>query len=166
MGQPKITLYEFTQDFLELNQDFVSRYASLRVRGYHAETAFRRVFGIENCDSNMREKIDVLESSDVYERKFHAAAKTIPVSEIINPRLALIELMTVYRNPHFRDSTRLRALNDAMIVAGITTVDENGKTKAGATLDDFYKAEGLRTPPPPPVYGEPMESGPVPPTLQ
>ncbi|AMR79632.1 hypothetical protein [Cupriavidus nantongensis] len=167
MSQPTILAIHFAdEDFLKDNEYFVDRYVGLRVRGHSQHAAFRRVFGADNIDNYTQHRIDNLESTDFYNDKFDAAVKSTPVDQILNERIALVELMSVYRNPLMKETARLGALRDAMVLTGITEIDENGKTrKAGRALSDFYNTEGLVYPPAAPAAA-PDPDAPKPPTLQ
>ena len=168
MTDPTIASYHFAdENFLRLNEQYVDEYVALRVRGHHPHTAFRRVFGAANAEQHAQAKIDNLESSKTFQTKFEHALKTTPISDIINDRRALVELLSMYRSPFVRDSSRLAALREAMVLAGITVVDENGKTKrAGASLADFYANEADLKNPPLPAYGpDDKSAAPPPPAL-
>ena len=113
-------------------------YVDLRVRGFDSLQAFEAAFGFTNCE-NMETKIRRLEATPHYRAAFEARIKAIPVDELINDKIAIVELMTTYRNPRLRDSARIAAFKEALVLAGITTVDADGRTlKAGSDLDDLY----------------------------
>ena len=127
------------ESFAIVHRELVNQYIAYRVHGYHNSTAFRRVFGAENYDSNSHLRIENLEHNPYYRREFARQLKAIQVEELWNTKIALNELLGMARNVFAKDTSRLAAMKELNIMCGITVTDENGKTKAGRSLDDFYK---------------------------
>ncbi len=127
-------------EFIELNKTFFDKYIALRVQGHSAHTAFLRVFGQDHWPDTQRghARLEAIESTDYFNKHFDAALAEIKVSDLWNPKRALNELLCVVRGPYVKDSTKLNAIKELNIMVGIVIVDENGKTKAGRSLSDFY----------------------------
>jgi hypothetical protein len=128
-------------EFIALNKSFFDKYISLRVQGHDQRTAFLRVFGIEHLPQDaqgQQRRLEAIESTDYFNTHFNAALEAIKVSDMWNPKRALNELLCVVRGPYVKDSTKLNAIKELNIMVGIVIVDENGKTKAGRSLADFY----------------------------
>jgi hypothetical protein len=125
-------------DFAELNSEAFDAYIEYRVKGQHAQSAFVRVFG-EDTHSHII--CEYIEHNPYYHRQFKKRLKEIKVEELWNDKMAISELLATARNPYFKDSTRLNAIKELNILIGITVVDENGKTKQGRSLSDFYGSE-------------------------
>jgi hypothetical protein len=157
----KIPSYNFSDErFLELNHEFVAEYVEYRIRGHHSTVALRSVFGEENNDPQSHDRIANLEASDAFRKRFAARQKVISKSELWNPEIAMGELMNFMRNPYFKETVRLNALKELNVMLGITIVDENGKTKAGRTLADFYAENGVESAAMPEAKTEPAKADP------
>ena len=125
--------------FAEANAEVFNAYVEYRVKGYHSHVAFRRVFGEDYMDSVSHIRIEMVEHNDYFRAQFARRLKEIKVEELWETKTALHELLSLARNPFAKDTTRLNAMKELNILVGIVVVDENGKTKAGRSLDDFYK---------------------------
>jgi len=125
--------------FAEANSGIFDAYVEYRVRGYHAHVAFRRVFGEDYMDSVSHIRIEMTEHNPYFKEHFERRLKEIKVEALWDTKTSLHELLSMARNPFAKDSTRLNAMKELNILVGIVVVDENGKTKAGRSLDDFYK---------------------------
>lgn len=121
--------------FAELNSEAFDMYVEYRVKGHHAQTSFIKVFG-EDTRSHLI--CEYIEHNPYYQRKFKQRLKDIKIEELWDAKMAVNELLATIKNPYFKDSTRLNAIKELNILIGITVVDENGKTKAGRSLADFY----------------------------
>lgn len=126
-------------DFVRKMKSFVRRYVYLRVIGYSRETAFRRVFGPNNYrDRLMQDRIDMLESTPFFHETYDRGVREIPVDKIINNKIALVELRQMSQDESIRDTVRLAAYNDMLVLAGITEVDPAGNLKKRDGLGAFY----------------------------
>jgi len=125
--------------FAELNKEQFDQYVEYKVNGYHSHVAFQRVFGDEYTNPHLR--IEFTEHNPYYRDRFKARLAEIKVDELWNTKTSLNELLAMARNPFAKDSTRLNAMKELNIMVGIVVVDENGKTKAGRSLDDFYNEQ-------------------------
>ena len=131
-----------TKDFAIVYKEKINQYVELRIRGHHAQMAMGRVFGAENAaqmNDATHQRIFYLESNPYYIERFDARLKDIKMDELWSPKLAIHEMLSILRSPYTKDNTQLAAAKELNIVFGITVVDENGKTKAGRSLADFYK---------------------------
>lgn len=130
-----------TPEFIEDNKSFYDKYIALRVQGYDPRTAFLRVFGAEHMPDGAQaidRRLEGIEATNYFNTHFNAALEATPVSQMWHPKRALNELLCVVRGPYVKDSTKLNAIKELNIMVGIVIVDENGKTKAGRSLSDFY----------------------------
>lgn len=136
----KITDEFADPEFIAQNQPFFDRYVDMRVHGHDSKQAFLHVFGAEHWNENQHgyRRIDEIESTAYYTEQFAAKLKTIPVGDLWDSKKALNALLTNVRSPYVKDATRLAAIKELNILVGIVIVDENGKTKAGRSLADFY----------------------------
>jgi hypothetical protein len=140
------------EDFLKDNILHVEGYAWLRARSVQSHLAFRRVFGSVNCGDRMHEKIMNLECSTTYMKTFAETLKKTPIDKILNAKRAVHAYLDLAFNPNTRDSSKVAALKEATVLAGITEIDENGRTRLGG-LSDFYAAQAAapHAPPVPPA---------------
>jgi len=153
----EIFLDEFAEPkFIEMNRPYFDRYVDMRVRGYSAHQAFLRVFGPDNWPDQMRgyARLEAIESTDYYQERFELILKAIPFDELWNVKISINQLLCTVRSQLAKDSTRLNAAKELNILCGIVVVDENGKTKAGRTLEDFYKRESVKPAPALPIEPE------------
>lgn len=130
------------EQFAELNKAYYDRYVEHRVRGYTAYQSMSKVFGLKAMSQVTFEIAEKLEANPYYIRRFDERLKAIKVEELWNVKTSLHELLCIARSPLSKDSTRLNAVKELNVMVGIVVVDENGKTKAGRTLEDFYKQQG------------------------
>ena len=126
------------REFAELNKDKFDEYTEYRVHGIHCTVAFRRVFGEEYMDSVSHIRVELTEHNPYFREQFLRRLKAIKVEELWDAKSSLNELLGMAQNPFAKDSTRLNAMRELNIMVGIVIVDENGKTKAGRNLEDFY----------------------------
>jgi ASC-1-like (ASCH) protein len=130
-----------TIEFAADNKQHIKKYIEYRVHGYHPHVAFRRVFGEENMCSQSHVSIELLEHNEYYKEHFERRLKEIKIEDLWNTKTSIHELLSMTRNVFAKDTTRLNAMKELNVLVGITVVDENGKTKAGRSLDDFYRGE-------------------------
>ena len=126
------------ETFVRANEGLVAKYVEYRVKGYPEQMAFLRVFGSDYKDGALAQRIDNLEHNVVYRKMFDTRLRDIPLEELWNARLSVQELLTIARSWFAKDATRLAAMRELNVLCGITVIDENGKTKAGRRLEDFY----------------------------
>jgi len=130
-----------TEEFAIVHRDLFDQYIEYRIHGYHTSTAFKRVFGAENYDGNAHIRIENMEHNPYYKSRFAQRLNEVKTTELWNTKISLNELLSSARNPFAKDSVRLNAIKELNIMCGITVVDESGKTKAGRSLEDFYRME-------------------------
>jgi hypothetical protein len=134
--------------FAELNAELFDRYIDMRINGHHPQVILGKVFGPENDGNGSHLRVTHLERNPYYIRNFEARMRNFKVNEVWNANISLHETLKMYRDPMNKCGTRLSALRELNIMVGIVIVDENGKTKAGRSLADFYAdAESLKNPP-------------------
>ena len=114
----------------------------MRIHGTAPYRAFIRVFGSEWWENAQlgHQRIEAIEATRYYCQKYEERVKTISISELWSDKKAIIGLLTIAKDPMVKCATRLAAEKELSLLAGIVIIDENGKTKAGRTLDDFYKS--------------------------
>jgi hypothetical protein len=147
------------EDFTILYKEKINMYVEYRVRGFHSQIALGRAFGSENAasgDSSTNERVFHLESNPYYMDRFERRLKEIHMDELWSAKTSVHEMLSILRSPYTKDSTQLAAAKELNVVFGITIVDENGKTRAGRSLADFYKNVGMPSADDPmPGEGEP-----------
>jgi hypothetical protein len=130
--------------FVKANKQFYDRYIKLRVHGYPAKQSFLRVFGPENwggehsTEQHGYERIEAIESTTYYLEQFDKVLEETSVSKLWNAKTSIHSLLKLVRDPYVKPSTQLNAQKELNVLAGIVVIDENGKTKAGRSLEDFY----------------------------
>ena len=125
--------------FALMNVETFDKYIKLRVHGIHSMTAFRNVFPLDWMDnSNGPARANNVEFNPYVISKLRDALATINPAELWNPKISVHEMLSLARDPYAKDSSRLGAMKELNILLDITVVDENGKTKKGRSLDDFY----------------------------
>lgn len=134
--------YMATESYAESNADLIIAYAKLRVHGIHASVAFRRLWGEEFWDSYSQARIYAIESTEVYIHNFRDILLKTPIQELWNDKLSVHKLLSLANNIFEKGSTQLRAIQELNVLVGITIVDENGKTRKGSNMSDFYKDIG------------------------
>lgn len=130
-------------DFIKLNEEYFKQYVEYRVHGFPANTAFLRVFGREYWGETPQEgwgHIEAIEHTDWYHTTFNARLKEIPTENLFNAKLAMHLYLQTVRSPDSSNREKTNAVKELCVLTGVTIVDENGKTKVGRTLDDFYTA--------------------------
>jgi hypothetical protein len=128
--------------FAAANRLLFDEYIEHRVQGISSGLAFRTVFGEEYVDNLMMARIIGLERNRYYVINFKKRLNDIPLKELWNPKTSIHELLTLVRDKMAKETARLNAIKELNVLCAITIVDENGKTKAGRSLDDFYNTEG------------------------
>jgi hypothetical protein len=134
------------EDFTILYREKFDLYVEYRIRGFHSTLALGKAFGSENAiggDNTAQERVFHLEANQYYIDRFEARLKEIQMDELWNAKTSVHEMLSLLRSPFTKDTTQLAAAKELNVVFGITIVDENGKTKAGRSLADFYKNVGM-----------------------
>lgn len=130
--------YMGTKAYSENNEQLFIEYAKLRVHGIHPSIAFRRVWGEEFWDSFSQARIYAVESTEIYIHNFRSILLATPIKELWNDKLSVHKLLSIANNVFDKGSTQLRAIQELNVLVGITIVDENGKTRKGSSMSDFY----------------------------
>jgi hypothetical protein len=142
IGKIAPVLFE-DDDFAIVNRKLFDQYVEYRIHGYHSSRAFGRVFGEDNQDGHTHLRIECLEHSTYYRTKFAQRLKDIKNDDLWGAKKSLNGLLSIARDPFAKDAVRLNAIKELNVMMGITVVDENGKTKAGRTLSDFYRQKKM-----------------------
>ncbi|WGN90723.1 hypothetical protein [Burkholderia phage vB_BglM_WTB] len=138
---PVIKVGTFASDeFATKYPEQLAEYVSLRVRGHLSYRAFIATFGAA-YDKNQHTpaRIAALEANPSYKHAFEAGLKSITTGELWDVKKSLHRLLSIVEDPFEKGSTRLSAIKELNIMTNIVVIDENGKTRAGASLADFYK---------------------------
>lgn len=116
-------------------------YARLKLSGMLPSIAFRRVFpDYLSVDNHATARIYALESSDLFNEYYKNILMNTPIRELWNERLAVHRLLTIAQNPFEKGSTQVNAVKELNVLVGITIIDEGGKSRRGASMEDFYRS--------------------------
>lgn len=116
-------------------------YAHLKLSGMLPSIAFRRVFPeYLSTDSFATARIYALESSELFVQYYRQIMLSTPVRELWNEKLAIHRLLTIAQNPFEKGSVHVSAVKELNVLVGITIVDEDGKTRKGGSMADFYRS--------------------------
>ena len=129
------------EEFIRLNEKYYRQYVGLRVYGYGMRDAFIRTFGHEHLPESAQAidgRLRGIESSNWFTAEFAIQLKQTKSHDLWNPKESAHQLLSIVRDVYAKDSVRLNAIKELNVLCGITIVDENGKTKAGRSLADFY----------------------------
>ena len=146
--QPTFQIYEdefADQEFIDLNLPFYEAYVELRVLGHSQRDAFIRVFGEDNLEGEIQQqhkRLAAIERTPWFLKAFDDQLNSIDVKKLWSPKKSAHHLLTLVHDIFAKDSVRLNAIKELNVLAGITIVDESGKTRAGRSLADFYAQNG------------------------
>lgn len=150
---------EFAEpEFIKINLPFFERFVELRAHGYSSRTAFIRSFGADNYGESPQagyQRTQDIESSEWYCAAFELKLKELKANDLWNEKESIHQLLSIVRSEMAKDSVRLNAVKELNVLCGITIIDENGKTKAGRSLDDFYRSRTESSPTPAKTGSEP-----------
>lgn len=132
--------------FAERNSDLFDEFILLRIKGYSPTYSLRVVFGEEYIDNQMMARIFSMERNPYYKRKMASLMEKTDYKAIWGPKMAVHELASLVRDMSTKDSVRFAAIKELNVLYEITVVDEKGNTKAGRSLADFYRENGMTLP--------------------
>lgn len=125
--------------FAENNKQLFDEYIELVVRGVDHQSALRLTFGeAVAIDQFTWARIFALQRNPYYKTQFKRRLDSIEMNELWNPKLAVHNLVKLALDPGAKETARLNAMKELNLIIGITVVDENGTTKLGRNMDDFY----------------------------
>lgn len=134
-----------TLSFALANVEVFNQYIELRVNGIHSHEAFRRTFPYSWYESsNGFGRANAVEFNPYTISRLRDILATIDPASLWNPRLAVHEMLCLARDPYAKETARLGAMKELNVLLNITVVDEKGKTRAGRSLDDFYRDQSKR----------------------
>lgn len=145
------------EQFVKLNWPLYQRYVKYKVEGWSEVKAFGYAFKLP-FDTTTIQRITHLESTDAYREEFQRQMDAMDPNKMWNRNISVHNLVRLINDPEGRDSTKLAAIKELNVMFAITIVDENGKTRAGASLEDFYKGmekrgmDGKQVVPQPPLH--------------
>lgn len=136
--------YEFANETFALNNLAIfDEYIELRIKGASSAVAFRISFGEEFVqDNNVTARIYAVEKNPYFKANFETKLQSTPIDKLWNPKLSVNMLLSIAVDKFAKDTARLSAIKELNILTNIVIIDENGKTKAGRGLADFYATEG------------------------
>lgn len=125
--------------FIAKYRHLVSRYLDMRVMGAERSSAFLQCFGTDYYDQHLNNRIEALEGNEHFQIEFAKRLKDKPFDAIFDLKRAVHSWISIIASPDTRDSSRVSALKELQVLYGMTVIDENGNTKAGKSLQDFYR---------------------------
>lgn len=125
-------------EFISLNWHLYEKYIKYKVSGWSEVKAFGYAFKLP-FDTQTIQRITHLESTERFQQEFERQMEAMDPNRLWNRNVAVHSLVRLINDPEGRDSTKLAAMKELNIMFNITIVDENGKTRAGSSLEDFYK---------------------------
>jgi hypothetical protein len=133
------------KDFTIVYKAKINEYVEFRVQGYDSSSSLAKAFGAENApprEQSTYRRIHFLENNPYYLARFKKRLEEVTIAELWNVKLSIHEMLSIMRSPYTKDTAQLNAAKELNVLCGITVVDENGKTRVGKSLEDFYKNEG------------------------
>lgn len=118
-----------------------NKYIDLRVMGIRSDIAFTYCFPKYSQPHDKmvaRQRIAFLEASNWFIDTFNAQLAAAKVEVMWNPNKAVNRFLSVLEDPDSKDSARIAAAKELNVLAGITTIDDAGRTRKARTLEDFY----------------------------
>lgn len=121
-------------------------YARLRAtKGMYRTIALRRAFGEAFNGPDAETMCYLVESTDLYADAYRHFLTKTPMSEMWNDRISVQRLLEMANNPFDRSgASTMKAIQELNVLIGITIVDENGKTRKGGSMADFYRSVGAQ----------------------
>jgi hypothetical protein len=144
-----------------LHEEQFIKFVELRVHGIRSDVAFAQSFPNYAFGQEYRaafERVAYLESTDWYTAEFDRRLKAKKSHEFWPVNVAINRLLQRIEDPSEKGSTRVAAIKELNVLCGITIVDEDGRTRSGSSLADFYAAfDAMKNGPSSPadVPGEP-----------
>lgn len=146
LGAPPAAKQMATETWCKQNAECITEYAHLRVHGMGTLKAMRRVFGEEYYDSNISSRVHALESTEFFKTTFNDILAAVKIDELWNEKLAVHKMLSIVNDDLEKGSTRLKAIQELNVLIGIVIVDENGKTRKGSSMADFYATQNKAAP--------------------
>jgi hypothetical protein len=132
----------FREDsFIRLFRPLVSRYLDMRVMGKDSTSAFMQCFGTDYYDQHLRRRIEALEGNESFQNEFKKRLSVAKFEDLFDLKSAVHRWMGLLNDPDVRDTSKVAALKELQVLYGMTVIDENGNTRAGKSLADFYKEQ-------------------------
>lgn len=125
------------RELAEDNPVQFDRYVEARLKGTHQNLAFRQAFG--DLD-DIQKRAMFCEFNPWVSEQFELRLAAMKPEQLWSPNRAVHSVLSMARDPFAKCSTQLAAMKELNVMCNITIIDENGKTRAGRTLADFYKA--------------------------
>lgn len=128
------------EDFARSCAAYFDKYIEWRVEGYTPQIATGRVFGTEMKPGRAYHMSEALESNPYVTRGIKRGIDKLSERKVWDLNKSVHKLLTIANDPEQSAGSRLAAMKELNIMHGITVVDEEGNTKPGKSLEDFYSA--------------------------
>jgi hypothetical protein len=115
-------------------------YVKNRIDGFTPYTAFRRAFGPGYRAEDVSMYAEQIEQNPWFQNTFQQRLAEMPMDKLWNQKKSINSLLQMVHNPFVKCSTQLAAIKELNVLANITFVDENGKTRAVKNLNAFYES--------------------------
>ncbi|AWD92473.1 hypothetical protein [Xanthomonas phage Carpasina] len=120
-----------------------NRYTELRVHGFHSSVAFRQAFPLEMSEGSLGiGRMLAVEFNPYVVSRLRDRLAEVKPQDLWNPNIAVHEIISLARDPFAKEASRIAAMKELNVMLSITIVDENGKTRSGRSLEDFYRDSG------------------------
>ena len=134
-----------SEKFAKDNLEGFDEYIGFRIAGHSPSVAFCRAFRVpQEHNANNYTIACAIEANPYIRRGIESALEKMDAKKVWTSSRAVWELMQLVVNQMNRESTRLAAIKELNVLAGITIIDPNGKTKI-PTLQDFYASQASGT---------------------
>ncbi|USN16368.1 hypothetical protein PLUTO_00520 [Luteibacter phage vB_LflM-Pluto] len=144
------------ESFARYNQVWFDEYVMLRLHGEMSTRAFLKVFPPEwDVGGKAFVYAQAVEFNPYVVSTLRDAIAAADPKTLWNPKLAIHALVEISRDLSEKGTVRLGAMKELNVLCEITVIDENGKTRAGRSLSDFYRDEANNAP----AANEANESG-------
>lgn len=145
MSQDYVAMPEDFEDprFAEHNQALFDEFIDLVIQGHDMRASFALVFGMEVATDNYTgQRILCTQRNPYYKMRYKKRMEEMPLKELWSVKSSIHNLVKLVRDPEVAASAKLNAIRELNIIYGITMIDENGNSKMGRSMDDFYKDFG------------------------
>jgi hypothetical protein len=86
------------------------------------------------------ERVTYLEGTDWYIEEFEKRLAAKTAHELWPANTAINRLLQRIEDPAEKGAVRVMAIKELNVLTGVTVIDEKGNTRAGRSLEDFYKS--------------------------
>jgi hypothetical protein len=128
--------------FEALHADRLALYVNLKSLGRSSRAALRVAFG-DNVASGDQflSYIDFIEASQFYIDNLPKAIEANKRAVIWSAEISARTLVSIALDESSKKADRLAAIKELNVIYNITIIDDKGNTRAGHSLEDFYRLE-------------------------